>query len=780
MSVIDVPRERALTAVGASVPRVDARAKASGRMKYAADWHVPGALAVAVARSTRVHARLAAVDLDAARRMDGVVEALSGRDLVEALGERHLTGPAFCDQPILASDRVRYAGEPIAAVVAADPTTARRAAASIEAEYEPLEPVLDVDKAVAGPPFVHEQLRPSQVFRDLAHLAGRRETNVCYEFNLRRGEVDPALAASAAVVEGEYWCSPIHHVPMELPCTLAWVENDWLEIVSATQTPSYVRQSLAEVLGLPLHRVRVHVPHLGGGFGSKMYDRLEPLVGVLAWRLQRPLRFLATREEAFLLTTRHGVAVTMRMGANASGDLTGVEADVRYDTGAYADIGPRIAAKSGLVATGPYAAPSVSITSRCVYTNKPSAGAFRGFGVPQVVWAHECSIDELARSLGRDPYEYRRANILEEGDEHPVGTRMHSADLAGCLDRVAEALDWSSPLADGDERIARGRGVAVGLKAVLTPTISGAVVQLNQDASASVLTGTVDMGQGSDTILAQIVAEVLTIDPANARVIDTDTNVTPYDTITAGSRSTYHMGNTVRLAAERVRDQLLDIAADVLDSDRSTLALEGGGVSRDGDSEPVISIQELLISHFGARGTTLTGEATFKTQWVPYDPETGQSDDVAEHWFAGAAGAELSVDRLTGRVSVDHLAVAGDVGRAINPKLVEQQLTGAALMGLGSALFEEVVLDEGNPANTTLLDYQMPSVRDLPKRITPIVVEAAHRSGPFGAKGVGETGILALAPAIGNALRDAIGVRLRRLPMTSEAILAALDAEASR
>jgi CO/xanthine dehydrogenase Mo-binding subunit len=743
-------------------------------MRYAADWHVPGTLAVAVARSTQVHARLTSVKLDAAREMDGVTATFSGADLRELLGDRLRTGPAFQDEPILAHDRVRYAGEPIAAVVAGDHVTARRAAAAIEAEYEPLEPVLDVDRAVAGPPFVHDELLPSKVFRDLAHLAGKRDTNVCYEFNLLRGDVDEALAASERVVEGEYWSSPIHHVPIELPSTLAWVENDWLELVSTTQTPSYVRQSLALMLDLPLNRVRVRVPHLGGGFGSKMYDRLEPLVAVLAWHLQRPLRFLATREEAFLLTTRHGVAVTMRMGADASGELTGASADVRYDTGAYADIGPRIAAKSGLVATGPYATPAARITSRCVYTNKPSAGAFRGFGVPQVVWAHECTIDELARELGRDPYEYRRERILEEGDEHAVGTRMHSADMAGCLDRVAEALEWSSPLEPGDERTARGRGVAVGLKAVLTPTISGAVVQLNQDASATVLASTVDMGQGSDTILAQIVAEVLAIDSDRTRVINTDTNVSPYDTITAGSRSTYHMGNTVRLAAEHVRDQLLDAAAAVLGADRDSLALDRGGVVREGEADPAMSIQELMVTHFGARGTTLTGEATFKTQWVPYDLETGQSEDVAEHWFAGAAGAELSVDRLTGRVTIDHLAVAGDVGRAINPRMVEQQLTGAALMGLGSALFEEIVLDEGRPANLSLLDYQMPSVRDLPKRITPIVVESAHRTGPYGAKGVGETGILALAPAIGNALRDALGVRLRRLPMTSESILEAI------
>jgi CO/xanthine dehydrogenase Mo-binding subunit len=505
-----------------------------------------------------------------------------------------------------------------------------------------------------------------------------------------------------------------------------------------------------------------------------MYDRLEPLVAVLAWRLQRPLRFTLTREEAFVLTTRHGVAVTFRIGADHDGEISALHADVRYDTGAYADIGPRIAAKSGLVATGPYAAPAAGIVSRCVYTNKPSAGPFRGFGVPQVVWAHERMVDDLARELDRDPCEFRRANLLREGDEHPVGTVMHSANLVECLDRVAAALDWETPLPEGDGRIAPGRGVAVALKAVLAPTIAGALIQLNDDASATVVVSTVDMGQGSDTILGQIAAEVLAIAPERVRVVDTDTDVSPYDTITAGSRTTYHMGNAVRLAAERVREQLFEIAALVLDEDSTTLELREGGVSRDAGDGPALSIQELFLAHFGARGTTITGEATFQTTWVPFDHD-GQSAQVAEHWFAGAVGAEISVDRLTGRVTVEHLAVAADVGRAINPRLVRQQLEGAAIMGIGHALFDELVFDEGRPVNTSLLDYQVPSVRDVPRRLTPIIVEDPHRSGPFGAKGVGETGILALAPAIGNAIRDALGIRLCRLPMTPESILAALD-----
>lgn len=760
--------------VGAPLPRVDGRVKATGRMQYAGDWQLPDMLEVAVARSERASARLRSVDVSAARAMEGVVAVVTGAELAAEMGDRHRTGPAFQDQPILAHEHVRYHGEPVAAVVARDVRTARRAASAIVVDYEDLEPVLDVDAAVAGAPYVHDELRPATVFKDLAHLTGQRDTNICFQFNLLRGDPEAALRDSVHVVSGEFRTPPVQHVAIELPATLGWVAADRLEIVSATQTPSYVRQALAGALELPLHRVRVRVPHLGGGFGAKMYDRLEPLVGVLAWRLQRPLRLAITREEAFILTTRHGSAVSFRIGADAHGRITGAIADVRYDTGAYADIGPRIAAKSGLVATGPYNVDAAKITSRCVYTNKPSAGPYRGFGVPQVVWPHECAIDDLARACGVDPLHMRRENLLREGDIHATGTPMHSADMVGCLDAVAHALDWDAELERGDERYARGRGVAVGLKAVLTPTISGAVVQLNQDASASVAISTVDMGQGSDTIMAQIAAEVLAIDADRVRVVETDTNVTPYDTITAGSRSTYHMGNAVRLAAQDVRRRLLDMAAEVLGADRDGLQLHEGGVHRDG--EPAISIAELLAAYYGAAGTTVTGEATYRTNWVPYDHDTGQTPQVAEHWFAGVVGAEITVDRLTGRLVVDHLAVAADVGRAINPRLVRQQLEGAAMMGLGHALFDELVLDHGRAVNTSLLDYQMPSVRDVPRKLTPIIIEDPHRTGPFGAKGVGETGLLSLAPALRNAILDATGVALYRLPMTPEAILDGLDA----
>jgi CO/xanthine dehydrogenase Mo-binding subunit len=760
-------------AVGQRWIRTDAEAKVRGTFRYTADEPVGRVCYVGVHRASRPHASIIAVDIEAARAVPGVAAVVTGADLYRALGDRLLSGPAFGDQPALAYDKVRYAGEPVAAVLAWDLATARAAADEVYVEYEDLEPVHNVDDAAAGGPFVHSELRPSAVFGDLAHLSGRTETNVNYEYNLRNGDVDAATSGAATTVRGEFWSPPTHHVPIELPCTTAWPAGDRLEMLSTTQTPSYVRQAVAELLDLRLNQVRVRTRPLGGSFGSKMYDRLEPLVAALAWLLRMPVRMEATREEAFLVTTRHGVAVTGQMSADADGNIVAASADVRYDTGAYADIGPRITAKSGMIACGPYRMETARVRSRCVYTNKPSAGPYRGFGVPQVTIGHETLVDELARARGEDPAAYRRRHLLREGDTAAMGTVMHSADFVGCLDAATAAIGWDSPLRREEGSWRWGRGVAVGMKAVLTPTVSNAVLQLNQDATATLLISTVDMGQGSDTIMAQIAAEVLCLGPGQVRVVTADTDVTPYDTITAGSRSTYHTGNAVRLTAERMRDRLVFLGAERLGVSATDCKLTAEGVVSSSEQRS-IALPELIHGYFGARGTTLTTEANYTTQWVPYDHETGRSPKVTEHWFAGAVAVELGVDTRTGRIRIRHVALAADVGRAINPTMVEQQLIGSAIMGTGQALFDYIVFDEGQMLNGTLLDYQLPSIKDVPDKITPIIIESPHQTGPFGAKGVGETVLIPFAPAVANAVRDAAGVRITTLPLTPERVLTAL------
>ena len=759
--------------VGQSWRRFAADSKIRGTFKYTADLPVPKCFYIGVHRSTRPHALIRDIDIEKALNTDGVLRVVTGNDLYAFLGDRMFSGPAFADQPPLAWQKVRYVGEPVAAVIATDIEIARSAADEIFVDYEDLVSVPDVDSALNGTTYVHDELRPSSVFGDLKHLMGRKETNVNYEYRLKRGDTSDPKTGAAHTVKGEFWCPPTSHVAIELFNSTAWIEGDRLEMVTTTQTPSYLRQALASILALNLNQVRVRTSPLGGAFGSKMYDRLEPLVAALAWTQKLPVRMEATREEVFVLTSRHGVAVTSEMSADINGNIVAATADVRYDTGAYADIGPRIAAKSGMVACGPYQLKNVDIRSRCIYTNKISAGPFRGFGVPQVTWSHETLVDELARKLGQDPVEYRRMHLLREGDTAPMGTVIHSADFVGCLDAVANEIGWDKPIERQRGVWKWGRGVAVAMKAVLTPTISNAVLQLNQDRSATLLISTVDMGQGSDTIMAQIAAEILCLEPGKVRVVNPDTDVTPYDTITAGSRSTYHMGNAVKMAATGVKDRLIAIAAKHFAVAESDCKLTGRGVMSS-SLQKTISIDDLMLMHFGATGTTVTGEANFTTEWIPYDHDTGQSSRVTEHWFAGAAAVELGVNTRTGQIQIGHLAVSGDVGRAINPSLVRQQLEGGAIMGIGHALFDELIFDEGQIINGTLLDYQVPSIKDLPKILTPIIVENPHRSGPFGAKGVGETGIMPIAPAIANAVRDAVGVRITSLPLTPEKVLQAM------
>jgi CO/xanthine dehydrogenase Mo-binding subunit len=733
-------------------------------------------------RSTRPHARIIGIDVREARAMPGVVAVVTGADASALPGVDPWLGPAFRDQPVLALDRVRFVGEPLAAVVAVDRESALEAADRVTVDYEDLPAVFDVLKAaVPGSPLVHEEFRPSRAFADLAHLAGRAATNICYHYKLRRGDVDAAFRAADRVFEDTFTSPAVQHVPLETHCALAWIEGDVLVVWSTTQTPSFVRQELAGMLGLPENRVRVRVPYLGGGYGAKMYDKLEPVTALLAWITQRPVRAILTREEEFITTTKHGVVARLRSGWSRGADLLAMQAEVFWDTGAYADIGPRVAGKSGMAALGPYRVPNARIDSYCVYTNKPSAGAYRGFGAPQVVWAHESHLGRVARELGQDPVELRRRLLLGDGDTYVTGAPVRREGIGPCLERVvAELGNESGRSAAGDARRARGVGLACAMKAVLTPSISGATVQMNSDASVTVLASTVEMGQGSETILAQIAADELAVPDGQVRIVQPDTDVTPYDTITAGSRSTYHMGNAVRLAAREVRRQLMEVAADRLEAHRDDLELDDGAVCVRGVPTRRLSVPEVFLARFGSRGTTMVGHAVFQTRAAPADPDTGQSERTTEHWFPSAAGVVVEVDRATGRVRVLKLVVAADVGKAINPRHCQQQIAGAALMGLGHALFEQMVWDRGQLVNGTLIDYAVPSMLDMPDELVPIVVEVPHPDGPFGAKGVGESGLLAVSPAVANAVEAAVGVRIRDLPITPEKILRALSDQAER
>jgi CO/xanthine dehydrogenase Mo-binding subunit len=805
--------------VGTSPVRVDGQQKVTATATYVPAMRLRNMLHLAVARSERPHARIVRVRTERARSVAGVVAVLTGDDLQQVPGLDPWLGPAFKDHPILAIDKVHYSGEPVAAVAAETEAIAREAARLIEVEYEDLPAVFDVLAAAQpGAPLVHEQIVPSGAFPDLAHLGTLSETNVCYHYKLRRGDVQAGFQAADHVFEDVFTSPPAQHAPMEPHAFLAeWDAGGKLTVWSTTQTPSFVRAELAEAFGLPLNRVRVVVPYLGGGYGAKMYDKHEPLVALVARLTGRPARMVLSRAEEFYTITKHGATLRLKTGVMRDGRLVARHVQIYWDTGAYADIGPRIAGKTGFASAGPYRIEHVWIDSYCVYTHKTPAGAFRGFGTPQIVWAYERQLDLIARRLGLDPLRYRLEHLLDEGDEFATGTILRGIGMRECVERAAEAIGMTAdrrpptaeehsqpdmlsgtvtlsaakspvpesrmlrsaqhdtPAVGGPRSAVRGKGIACGLKAVIYPSVSNAVVTLNQDASATVYSSTVEMGQGSETTLGQIAAEVLGLSLDKVSVQLPDTDVTPYDTITAGSRSTYHMGNAVRLAAEDARRQVLEAAAEVLEANPDDLAMQDEQVVVRGAEERCVSIDALFRSRFGGKGSTVVGQGRFAPKPVPADTETGMTPKSTEYWFPGASAVEVEVDEETGQVRVLRVAAAADVGAAVHPEHCRQQIAGATTMALSLALFEEIVFEDGRVANPNLGDYLLASFEDLPAEVVPIIVQAPHPDGPFGAKGVGETAIFSLAPAIANAVQDATGAVITDLPITPDRVLQALE-----
>ncbi len=761
--------------VGRSVYRKDANPKVTGQVLHVGNIEMPGMLHVAVLRSPYAHARITRIDKSKAEKLNGVAVVLTGAEVAKMPGVDPHFGPAFRDQPILAVERVCFVGDPVVAVAAVDLRTAEDALQLVEVEYEPLPAVFDVFEAVKPEsPLVHEQHRPAKAFADLAHVKAGQRSNICYHFKLRTGDVEKAFAAADRVFEDTFSSPPAQHVPMETHVTLAYLdEHHRLNVWTASQSPSYVRTELSATFGIPMNRIRVRVPYLGGGYGAKLYAKLEPLVTVLALITKKPVRYALTREEEFLTITKHKVITKIKTSIK-NGSISGRKCEIFWDTGAYAEIGPRIGHKSGYTSAGPYRIPNVWIDSYCVYTNHVPAGAFRGFGVPQVIWAYDSQMDIIARAIGADPVEFRLKPALEEGEKFVTGTPVHSFGVKEAIQQAAQAIEWSKPKPVQTGTKLCGKGIAAGVKAVLTPSISGAIVIMNADGTANVLSSTVEMGQGSEATMGQIVAEELGIGFDQVHIVQPDTDVTPYDTITAGSRSTYHMGNAVRAAAGKIKAELCEVVASKLEVDPDDLLARNGRIAVRGMEERGMTIGEIFLAKFGSLGTTLAAEAVCQPTAAHMDPETGQSEKCTEYWFPSATAAEVEVDTETGRVTVLQLLSVGDTGTAINPSHCEQQLQGAAVMHLGLTMFEEMISDQGQLINGSLLDYQVASFKDMPQSVRPIVVQVPHADGPFGAKGVGETGALTVAPAIANAIADAVGVRIRDLPITPEKVLRAL------
>jgi CO/xanthine dehydrogenase Mo-binding subunit len=748
--------------IGRSVPRLEAREKVTGRAEYTHLMRLPGMLHGKIFRSTVAHGRIKSIDTSAAKKIPGVFRVITSDDVRKVIPDPYY-GPAFHDQPILAIDKVRFVGEPVAVVLATDPHVAEAATQAIVAEYEELEAVYDEVEAMTSPVHVHDELKPAGTFADLKHLKGIRDTNLALNAKLRRGDVDKAFAEAAHVFEHEFRTQKCLHVPFEPFASIADYKDSGLTIYSGAQGPSFVRSEIARLLNWPENRVRIKVPYLGGGYGGKLYIKLEALVTACSMIARRPVKIALTMEEQFYQITKHPSTVRLKTGVDKRGRITARKCEVFWNGGAYADIGPRVTHKSGFTAAGPYDIDNVWIDSYAMYTNMTPAGALRGFGMPQLTFAHESHTDMMARALDIDPVEFRRMNVLHNGRPQATGTILKDAPLEAILDHVADRLRWKEKFDRGSGTVKRGRGIAFALKACVSPTTSVAIVNVGADGSPTLYISTVDMGQGSDTAMAQIVGEVLNMAAESVRIVARDTDITPYDMGTLGSRSLFHMGHAVKLAAEDARSKIDALRREVGEPEGSNTPVSG-----------------LFIKKFGMKAGNIVGSGSYRPDYVAPDHENGLSPAITPFWMVAATGAEVEVDTETGRVHIAKLINAVDCGKPVNPRIVETQISGAALMQLGFTLFEKINLDAGQITNASLADYKIPGIADVPPVMVNEAIDAFQHNAPFGAKGVGESATLPLSPAIANAIDDAVGVRLMELPLTPEAVFRALREKAGR
>jgi len=762
-----------MMAVGVSVPRVDGPAKVSGTAQYTADIELPGLLYARVLRSPYPHARVLRVDSSRAEHLPGVV-ALTRDDLHDV---HPYYGSLYRDQPIVAVDKVRHVGDVVAAVAAEERDVAEEALDLIEVDYEPLPAVFDPLEAMRpDAPLVHES--PPDPASHFHAPGGFRYQggNVLTVFHVAQGDVAAGFRDADEVFDDTYTCPVIQHGHIEPHAAIAyWEASGKLVIYTASQNPSVVRDQLAEMFHLPAALVRLVVPFVGGGYGAKVHPRLEPLVACLARKAARPVQLVLTREEVFYTAVRHAAVVKIRTGVKRDGTLVARTVETVYDKGAYASTGPFTTKNGGTVSGGPYRIPHQDLTAYCVYTNKPPACPFRGFGVPQVSWAYEQQMDVIARRLGLDPVELRLKNLLREGDAFVTDEPVSSFGLDRCVEQVAAAIGWDGPRAipTAVPAVVRGKGVACAMKTTMTPSNSAASVQLHADGSAVLLTSSVEIGQGARTSLAQVVAEVLGIPVEWVVVSAPDTDVTPYDQSTNSSRTAFSMGHAAQQAAGQIRARLLELAARSLEARPDDLDLADGAAYVRGAPEQRRTIRQLFQEHFGLPVGNLFGSYDFQTSGG-VDPVTGKGKSSA-FFFLAACAAEVEVDTETGKVRVVNIATAVDAGKALNPRQCDLQNEGSMLMGLGSALFEELVFDNGQPVNGTFLDYMLPSMEDYPRQFRSLLVETPHPDGPFGAKGMGESAITAVAPAIANAVANALGgARVADMPIRPDRVLDAI------
>ena len=752
--------------VGTSMPTLEAAEKVTGATRYVGDLLVPNMAHAKVLRSPLPHARVLSIDAAEARAAPGVVCVLT-RDEVRAAGIEPVYGFVYRDAPLVALDKVRYQGDIVAVVVAEDAAAAEAAAELIEVDYEELPAVMDVEAALAdGAPLVHESFSP--IAPELRPIEG---TNVCHRAHIARGDVEAGFREAYRVYEDTFTAPPVQHCALDLHACIASIEDGAITVWTNCQSPFPLQRELQRIFKMD---ARVIVPYVGGGFGSKSRDRLECVVTAAAQLAGRPVRLVLTQEETFQTFIRPAYRGTIKTGVKADGTIVARHVRFTVDVGAYAISGARTANNTLKVATGPYRIPNALVECDAVYTNKPPSAPYRGLPTTQHTMAYEAQLDRIARDLGIDPVEIRMRNLVVDGDVHITGDLLRSTHAKECLEVAAASIDWGTPSEppDGPAKL-RGKGVSCTIKYTLTPPTrmseNGAEVELGEDGLFEVRIGTVNIGQGSDTTMAQIAADGLGVGLERIRIVHSDTALVPFDSSTTASRSTYHMGNAVLDAAAKLTADVLTVASQLLERDAAGLALGPDGV--EGADGGTLSYEELVQRSGGP--LSALGECVVGGTYTA--PDGTEYPIASTFWSFASAAAEVEVDTDTGEVRVLRMGAASNVGKAVNPDSVRTQLEGGVGMELGPTLFEQLVWDEGGQLLTAaLMDYPLPTMETSPI-YRPEIVEHPLEGGPFGAKGMGEIGSVITPAAVLNAVYDATGVMFHEVPLLPHKVLEALE-----
>ena len=743
-----------MTVVGSSPARVGGVERVTGRQTYVADIDLEDTLHVKLVTLDVARARIGAIDTRAACNVPGVRLVMTPADLPSPMPR---FGPQRRDRPVLAVDETKYHGDPVAAVAADSRDAAEEATRLVRVEFEELPAVHTLAAALApDAPLVQDPgLRPNDP---------QAETNVLHEHRHTWGDPDAAEREADVVVEGTYTFPMVTQFAIEPHAFMAAPDGDGIAIWSAIQHPNWLQRVIADMLQLPLAKVRVHAPDPGGAFGGKQHAKYEPLLAFMALATGRPVKLVLSLEETFQAVRRGAAEVHVRTGFRRDGTLVFRDLEADYLIGAYADIADRTVAKGSYTSMGPYRCPAVRIVARSVLSHTVPSTAFRGFGNPQQIWAVESNMNEAARELGIDPLELRLRNLAGPGEEFIPGDTPADGDWAVAVHRAAEMIDWDSPKPPG-----RGRGIAVGLKSGPTTGLSYSTVRLLVDGSVVVYAGTSDMGQGARTIFAQIAADELGAPIEWVTVVSGDTTVVPYDQQTSASRSSVFMGTAVLRACQDIQAKVRSMAARLESVDESSIKVERGEV-RIGDRS--LSIRDVVARGLGRLGGEIIGVGEMRKDAEPDHPLGG----TAAFYEFNCTAVEIEVDRETGDISIPRYVTVSDVGKALNPLQVRGQDEGAAVMGLGHTLMEQYIWDDaGRIRNLGAIDYRIPTSMDLPLETQSDIVENADGPGPYGAKGMSEGALLPVAPAVAGAVADATGAVLRDLPLSPERVWRALQ-----